>query len=541
MNDVSLIIAVTASFAAAAGGVTLVLGPMWAHQIGLGALLVGWVVAVASIAVEYGELAAWLAYSAVVPCFGIGYLLARVLYPHARLPLILVAGTVALRIPVSADGDRYNLLIPLYCVIGILCIKELWRQSPSIISPGIERSGPGKLVEYALGAFVVWATVSLLWTVDIRQAIVFTAMFALPFTALYCIVRSELSRAAAEYRLRELVAACAAVFIGVMFLSAIIGIGQELFGVVWQNPKVIVANALDNNFRTNSIFWDPNMYGRYLVYALVIACVGILPLRRTGNSGDEEPEKNVKGRLRIPPSTVFVVAAVLGLGMWFTYSQSSFLALSGASVLLALMLSSQRIVVASIIGVTTCMVIIAPIAESQGVFDDPGRKDVATGGLKIAAVSPMYGSGIASFQQAYRDFRFDRGDRGSSLDASHMTPVTVLVELGVLGIGIYSAFLGSIALAGARLHQSLHGVARMHSYASNSSELHVTLVRVGVGATAILAVTIVHSMMYASFFEDPIVWVCAAVLAWVTREGVVVTAREHTKRVAARQPIGAES
>ena len=35
------------------------------------------------------------------------------------------------------------------------------------------------------------------------------------------------------------------------------------------NPKVVAANQYDNYFRVNSLFFDPNIYGRFLALVMI--------------------------------------------------------------------------------------------------------------------------------------------------------------------------------------------------------------------------------------------------------------------------------
>ena len=58
---------------------------------------------------------------------------------------------------------------------------------------------------------------------------------------------------------------------GVVF--AIVGFYQYETRDIFQNPKVITANAYAPFFRVNSVFWDPSIYGRFLVVAIVVALV----------------------------------------------------------------------------------------------------------------------------------------------------------------------------------------------------------------------------------------------------------------------------
>src|SRR5205085_3104331 len=63
---------------------------------------------------------------------------------------------------------------------------------------------------------------------------------------------------------------------------ALIGVYQWVTRDVFWNPKVIVGNAHAPFFRVNSVFYDPSVYGRFLVLAIVasVAVVVFPPSRR---------------------------------------------------------------------------------------------------------------------------------------------------------------------------------------------------------------------------------------------------------------------
>ena len=79
--------------------------------------------------------------------------------------------------------------------------------------------------------------------------------------------------------------------------------------LLW-NPKVITANQFESYFRVNSVFWDPNVYGRFLV--LVMLAVTALMLW------------SARARVALAAAAVL---AVLWAGLVLTFSQSSFAAL----------------------------------------------------------------------------------------------------------------------------------------------------------------------------------------------------------------------
>ena len=52
---------------------------------------------------------------------------------------------------------------------------------------------------------------------------------------------------------------------------------KELF----LNPKVVAANQFDNYFRVNSLFFDPNIYGRFLALVMIAVTTVVLWWRNT--------------------------------------------------------------------------------------------------------------------------------------------------------------------------------------------------------------------------------------------------------------------
>ena len=62
--------------------------------------------------------------------------------------------------------------------------------------------------------------------------------------------------------------------------SALVGIGQHLAGEIFWNDALESSNDFHFYFRVNSLFWDPNIYGRYLALAVVLV-VAVLVWTRT--------------------------------------------------------------------------------------------------------------------------------------------------------------------------------------------------------------------------------------------------------------------
>src|SRR5205823_1248881 len=149
-----------------------------------------------------------------------------------------------------------------------------------------------------LAAFVAWTGLSLSWAVDLKQGSVELLFFFLPFGLLAaCLARLPWRPRLLPWLWVEL-AAMAALF-------AVVGIYQEIARDVFWNPKVIVGNAYQSYFRVNSLFWDPSIYGRFLVLAILASLV----VARWSRSR----------------RTVWAVAVVIALawvGLLFSYSQT---------------------------------------------------------------------------------------------------------------------------------------------------------------------------------------------------------------------------
>ena len=60
------------------------------------------------------------------------------------------------------------------------------------------------------------------------------------------------------------------------FVFAVIGLYQWSTRDVFWNPGVRISNAYAPIFRVNSVFYDPSIYGRFLVVALLSCVVVVL-------------------------------------------------------------------------------------------------------------------------------------------------------------------------------------------------------------------------------------------------------------------------
>jgi hypothetical protein len=406
--------------------------------------------------------------------------------PLARYPAVVPVALLAVapfRVPVQVGDQEAFLLLPLYLVIASAVLALAYR-----ILRGERPPPPPFLLALPLAAFVTFASTSFLWTWDERSGGITLAFFVFPFVAgLATVARSPI----ADWLPRALLVTLVA--LGTLF--AAIGIWQAHSRTLFFGRDVEVANAYTSFFRVTSLFKDPSLYGRYLVVPIAVLLVAILVRR---------------GRtLDWVVATVFV--AFLFLGLFYSYSQSSFVALFVVTFAVAIVGADRRMRMVLL----ACALVATLAAAGVAGASVGGRsaRDVTSGRSRLVEVTldafrerPVAGVGIGGQPRASADL----AKKGSpSRNASHTTPLTILAELGVVGFALFVWLLAATAWA-------LYLVARRD-------------VAFGVGLGAVLLAVFVHSLLYAGFFEDPLTWgVIGLGAAALARLPEPVTAGERT-------------
>ena len=209
-----------------------------------------------------GLLAAAAAAGLIVAAGGAALLLRR--------PWLLAFASLAcvpIRIPVEIGEEEANLLLPLYAVVAALAVALAWQ-----LARGDSRARELGPMALPLAALVGWTGLSLLWSDDLREGSIFLIAFVLPFGVL------ALGFARLPWARRPLIGLYFAL-VGTAVAFAGVGLYQWGTRDVFWNPTVIVGNAYAPFYRVNSVFWDPSIYGRYLVVAilatLTLALVGV--------------------------------------------------------------------------------------------------------------------------------------------------------------------------------------------------------------------------------------------------------------------------
>ncbi len=146
------------------------------------------------------------------------------------------------------------------------------------------------------------------------------------------------------------------------------------------NDQVIRSNDFHTYFRVNSVFWDPNIYGRYLSLVIVVATAALLWAKE-----------------RRDVALLTALVAVLWLGLVPTFSQSSFVALlAGLAVLAALRWSWRWTLAAVGVGARgggarrgAAREASSKVNFSRINIDTSGRANLVSGGIHLFAQRPI--------------------------------------------------------------------------------------------------------------------------------------------------------
>jgi len=382
-----------------------------------------------------------------------------------REPWLVAYLTLAF-IPFRIGFLGHSLLVPLYAV-ALGAAGCLLRD----LVEGDRRTRELGIVAWPLALYLVWIGLSVGWSVNVRAAAIDLLAFYLPFTIVaISIARLPWSGLRVRILYGELVA-MALVFAGVGFY-------QYETKTIFQNTKLNQVNIFDALFRVNSVFFDPSIYGRFLVVAMVATAVLI-----------------VRGPLSLRAGVAALAfEALVWLGLLISFSQSSFAALLVAVFVLAAVVWRWK----SLFALVAVLAVAAAVTVAQPRLMHALRRHTTSGlnhatsgratliavGIKIARANPTHGVGLGGFEHAYSK----RTHKTPKKSASHNTPVTVAAEEGAPGFLVFFWLVGALLLAAyRRIRHEAYGPVALAA------------------GLAILAI-LVHSLAYNDFFEDPTTW-----------------------------------
>jgi putative inorganic carbon (hco3(-)) transporter len=391
---------------------------------------------------------------------------AAIAYTLFRLPVytpVALALVAPFRVPLHVAGAEAFLLVPLYVVLGAACVAfllRLWREREVLaLSPWLS---------VPTAAFIALTGVSVLWSLDVKASGVDLLFFYFPFAALVAVVA------------RTPLAAGTARALGIVTVSIAVGLGAVGLWQLQSNNLFFAhdlerGNAYATYRRTTSLFHDPSIYGRYLVVAILVLVVALW-------------------FERIGLGLGIALVAFLATALFFTYSQSSMIALVAGLVFVTLVVARRRtrvvVLASALVLLVAGAAVVGAAAHSESLRRaTSGRSDLVANAAQIAADHPVGGVGINAEERATRELL--RDEPGSLKKVSHTTPLTVAAELGALGSLAFLAFLA--------------GAARVFVEAVRRERVLGLAV-----ATAFLTV-FVHALFYSGFFEDPVVWLTLAI------------------------------
>src|SRR3954447_4965120 len=441
--------------------------------------------------------------AAAIAGIGLMVLLARLLLRRPNAFPLLAVGALPFRIPVTVGGETANLLVPLYVVVAAGVLAYAWeRLRPDAV--GAPRIAPrdrrGGDVELALLIAIVLYAVQAAWSSDFETALKNVAFFYVPFMLLFRLLSATNWTRRLAINCLVLATALALAFVGIGFVE------YATRHLLW-NPKVIASNQFESYFRVNSLFFDPNIYGRFL--AVVMAMLAAVQLW-------------AREWRTLVAATVAV--GVLLAGLVLTFSQSSLAALLVACVVLAALRWPARPVLLAAGAVAVLGLIVALAFPSVTKVDlgsgrslkkaTSGRTDLIKGGVNMFLDRPILGYGSGAFAEQFRKREKTSDERAAS--ASHTIPLTVAAEQGVVGLATYLFVLVTA------LTLVWQGLGRLRG-----PDPPVELIARGAVAAAFTGL-VVHTMAYAAFLEDPLTW---------TLLGAAIGLR-FSSAAAARRPAG---
>ncbi len=196
-------------------------------------------------------------------------------YPDWAMPAVIVLAPLRVGLPLGSSTS--NLLVPLYVVLLAIALAEMVIRDRLTLPEGW-RPDP---VRVALAVMIAVVGVSALWVGQryaphpkaFADALIDFFAFFLPFAVLYYVLYRYTRDAA---RLARLLIT----FLGAGVVLAVIGIVQyPLRQAIFNRAGVAHEIALGQPFRASSLFWDPNIFGRFLALAMLVGTAFFLTAR----------------------------------------------------------------------------------------------------------------------------------------------------------------------------------------------------------------------------------------------------------------------
>jgi O-antigen ligase len=400
-----------------------------------------------------------------------------------REPWLVAYATLAF-VPFRIGFLGHSILVPLYAVALGAAGLLLWE-----LVDGDGRTRELGIASWPLALYLVWIGLSIGWSADVHAAAIDMIAFYVPFTVLaVSIARLPWEGTRVRILYAELVV--------MALVFAAVGFYQYETRTISENLRLVNSNTFAAFFRVNSVFFDPSIYGRFLVIALIPTAVLLVRTR------------SMRWGL-----LALAFTAVAWLGLLISFSQSSFAALLVAVLVLTTVVWRWK----SLLALAAVVIVAVGITVTQPRLMNglrhhtftglngatSGRASLVAVGIRIAEAHPVKGVGLGGFEHSYSK----RTGKRPRKSASHNTPVTVAAEEGVPALLVYLWLVGALLLAAYR---------RIG---------HETYGRVALASGLALLAIFVHSLAYNDFFEDPTTWGVVGLIALVSPVRVPARAR----------------
>ena len=340
---------------------------------------------------------------------------------------------------------------------------------------------------WALGFYILIAAGSYFHSVDQGKTIVESLRLCV-FVALYfSVILLASQRFDPSLPLKAVILA-GLVLAPLTFYQALTG------DLLWQD-----IHTQGGFWRINATFVDPNIFARFLVLAIV-SCLILFYLA-----------KDRSRQIFYTVSLLVLLAEVV-----LTMSRGGFVTLAVIIVFMVIMLRSRRILLPAGIlgglGVTAVLMnadllrrFLSIRKEITGVGEASSvRMDLIKAGLDMFKENPVWGVGLGGYQKKYLA-EYIQNPAPNSISLSHTSAVTVMAELGWLGIT-------ALCLIGVALVQTLYRL---------SQTVKVNYI-FGIGYLGWVLTIFTSAQMEARFFEDPILWLSMGMMV-----AMVLNAREE--------------
>ncbi len=395
---------------------------------------------------------------------------ARVIARHPGLLAPLAVVALPFRIPIQTGPTTSNLLVPLYLVVAagalawiVPALRAPRESDPP--APGDDGSGGWAIwVERLLAIYVVLYGLQAVYSSSFETALQQMVFFYVPFALLYRLLR--------DLRwTREMIRICLLLTVALALIFSGIGFVEYATKSIILNSKLVVANDLHTYFTVNSVFFDPDIFGRYLALVMILLAVLLIY--------DRPQREQVQ---------TIIALAVLWVGLLLTLSRSSLGALLvGLAVLAALRWKPSRALVIAVVVIALGGLAVAATPRTFGLNQgingaSSGRGGLVSGGLSLFADRPVWGWGSGSF---VKEYRAHHRATATTLSASHTIPITVAAEQGLIGEIVYLALVLAALVC---LIRRARGDP----------------LRSAIGAA--FAALVFHTLLYADFLEDPVTW-----------------------------------